>query len=200
MATYSFKCVSKRHPDDMDREFVSVINHREGKRIDQYPCQCGAMAKRDLEKDLASVNMTGLTPISHSTSGKGSVAQTVEFLAGRFRKNPDGTVDKNHRPFRDTGELNKFMNGQNDLGDPVVKDNGEPLRRKDGSVVRKGAKLFKYGANATPSRDGVRKQRPRLSPGSGWVSEGQARDGAGGTRISGAPSYKSPPRGITRPR
>ena len=121
-------------------------------------------------------------------------------MAGRFKHNPDGSVDKNHRPFRDTGEMNKFMAGNNDWGDPVVKDNGQPLRRKDGSIVRKGAKLFKYGANATPSRDGIRKQRTPTLPNSGWVGEGDSGRDAGGSapQFRSAPTYRGPQRGRAR--
>lgn len=137
--------------------------------------------------------MTGGTPISHSTTVNGSVSKEIEFMAGRFKKNPDGTVNRNERPFRDTGELNKFMAGQNDLGNPIVKDDGKVLRRADGSVVHQGAKLFKYGANATPSRDGTRRRAPSVPD--AWTSFENVKGGVNSQSfVSKAPVYRSPER------
>ena len=194
MPTYSFDCASPAHPVGRDRHFVVTINHSEGKRIDQYPCVvCGKTAKRDLVGDLASVNMVGATPISNSTTGKGSYAHTTEFAFGRHRKNPDGSVSKGERPFRDSGELDKYMNGQNDLGPPVLDDRGQPMRRKDGSVVRKGAKLFKYGANATPSHPRNPKREmnfPDTSIGAGEANEAVGRS----SFFNGTPVVRTPQR------
>lgn len=169
MPTYCFHCASPDHPEGMDRDFVEMIHHIPKKgQISQYKCQCGAVAKRDLSKEIPTQSVVGLTPISVSDS-KHSLGKELSFAFGRFKKNPDGTEDRNHAAFRDTAELDAYMNGKNDLGPPVLKDNGEPLRRPDGSIVRRGAKLFKYGPNATPSRSGVRKQRPNVP--SAWTDE-----------------------------
>lgn len=176
MPRYSFRCESKRHPDSMPREFEQTFTFKNAaKVVDQCKCGCGAIAKRDLAKDLPSVATSGMTPIQVSDS-KFSVANEIKFAAGQFKQNPDGTTDKNHAPFRDTGELQRWMNGANDMGDPVLKDDGKPLRRKDGTIVRQGAKLFKYGKSAQPSRQDVPKRRPRV-PGV-WIDEKKA----GGTR------------------
>lgn len=189
MPRYSFACRSQDHnpAESGPAEFERFIQHSEGKRIDQCRCNCGAVAKRDLAKDLRTVGVVGMTPISHSTTVNGSLAHEVEFMAGRFKVLPNGAVDKNHRPFRDTGELAKFMNGANDMGSPALDDNGNPRRRRDGSVIRQGAKLFKYGPNATPSRDGIRR-RGFTPPRSvvldhGWGDENEIRSKAasGGT-------------------
>ena len=157
-----------------------MVHHVPEKSIDFHPCMtCGNRAKRDLATEFKSQGSIGMKAISHSSTAGGSAAKEVEFLAGKFKKNPDGTVDKNHRPFRDTGELDRFMNGQNDLGEPMLNEKGTPVRRKDGSIVRKGAKLFKYGKNATPSRRSV---RPRTTAPSAWTDEAGAKDGSGGLR------------------
>lgn len=152
------------------------------KRIDQHKCECGSVAKRD-PKDYETIAPVGITSISHATAGKGSVAKTGEFAFGRFKRNPDGTVDKNHRPFRDTGEMERYMQGANDLGTPKIDDDGNVIRRKDGSVVRNGAKLVQYSPNRTPSRHDVKKARfrppPNIVTGSGWVGDGEARQAVG---------------------
>lgn len=181
MPRYSFACKSPDHNAVRHgpMAFERMIQHNEGKRIDQCQCECGGIAKRDFAQDVKTVAPVGMTPISHTSRGKGTLAHETEYAFGRFKRNPDGSVDKNHRPFRDTGELQRFMDGENDLGKPIIDDNGRPVRRKDGSIVRQGAKLFKYGPNATPSRDGVRK-RPFQAPrniviDSGWGDEQSTR-------------------------
>lgn len=177
MPRYSFNCRSADHLEKRHgaREFERVIQHGEGKRIDQCSCECGATAKRDFAKDIQTVAPIGLTPIAHSSRGKGTLAHETEFAFGRFKENQDGSSDKNHRPFRDSGELERYMNGANNLGPPVCDDNGNPIRRADGTMVRSGAKLFKYGPNATPSQDGVRKRPfrpdPRIVVDAGWGGE-----------------------------
>lgn len=188
MPRYTFECGGKSHDETRrgPRKFERAINHSEGKRIDQYRCDCGATAKRDLTGDLATVSPIGMTPISHSSSAKGTLGRETEFSFGRFKINPDGIAEKNHRPFRDTGEMNRYMNGANDLGAPKIGDDGKPLRRRDGSFVRGGAELFKYGPNATPSRDGVRRRRfvpPRsVVVDSGWVGDVPEARGGGTMR------------------
>jgi hypothetical protein len=168
---YCFHCISPDHPAEQSRNFDVTFHSVGDKVINQYKCPtCGATAKRDFSQEIPTQSVIGATPISHSTSTKGSLAKELEFVAGRFRRNPDGTIDKNHRPFRDTGEMNKFMNGQNDLGSPSLDDNGRVRRRKDGSIIRNGAKLFKYGPNSAPSRTDVRTARPRVP--NAWTNEG----------------------------
>jgi len=163
---YCFQCVASKHPEGQDRSFVQMVTHVSEKRIDQYPCPvCGGLGKRDLAKEIPTIRSVGMTPISNGTA----LGKELEFSFGRFKKNPDGTVNTNHAAFRDTGELSKYMNGNNDLGEPELNQRtGEPLRRKDGSVVRKGAKLFKYGKNATPRRSSVRR---RNEVPSAWIDE-----------------------------
>lgn len=182
MPRYTFICLSTKHPPGAARQFEQWINHKEGKRIDQSTCMvCGTTARRDLTADLQTVNVNGLTPIAVSDS-KFSLNKELGFSFGKFKKNKDGSFDKNHAVFRDTGELNKFMNGANDLGPPKLdQSTGEILRRHDGSVVRDGAKLFKYGPNATPSRDGVRSQRPAVPD--AWTTEERVKDGIGGVKF-----------------
>lgn len=200
MPTYLFACASSRHPEGQPREFTRMIHHVPVKVITQYKCACGALAKRNMVAEIQSQHVIGLTPISHSTTGDGSLAKEVEFVAGRFRRNPDGSADRNHRPFRDSGELNAYMNGRNELGDPVLNDHGTPMRRPDGSIVRRGAKLVKYSANATPSRSGIMPRRfmPSEDMG-GWVGEATAKDASGVAPVKGvadAPAYRSPARRV----
>lgn len=200
MPTYTFSCRSKRHEDAKTRQFTAHIHHDEGKRVDQCVCpECGGLAKRDLVADLATVNVNGLTPISHASTGKGTGAHESQFMAGRFKKNPDGSVDKNHRPFRDTGEMDAYVNGKNDLGPPQLDDNGNPRRRKDGSMIRTGAKLVRYSANRKPSRYDVRKRNAVEVP-NAWV-DGETMSRSGATspislKSAGvnASRYKSPER------
>lgn len=197
MPTYAFKCGSDEH-GDAPREFVAMIHHMPKKIVTQWKCPCGAIAQRDLASEIPTQAVVGVTSISHSTTVGGALSKELEFGFGRFKTNPDGSVEKNHRPFRDTGEMSKYMNGQNDLGTPVVKDNGQVMRRKDGSVVRNGAKLFKYGPNATPSRDGVRRQSIPVPD--AWTTPGEdsrfnSVSGATGyAPISRAPVHHSPER------
>jgi hypothetical protein len=156
---YVFECKGREH--EGERVFEKVV-HFVGKNvINQVDCKCGAVAQRRFDKEIPTQALVGCKPISHASSVKGTVAKEVEYAFGQFKKNPDGTFDKNHRPFADTGELNKFLNGANEYGKPKINQStGQPLRRKDGSVVREGTKLFKYGPNDTPSRDTVRRSRP----------------------------------------
>lgn len=174
MPTYTFVCASKKHADESTRRFVQVVQHGEMKSIEQFPCpECGRAARRDLVADLATVNTVGSKPIP-VTGSKHGIGHETQYAFGRFKRNPDGSVDRNHAAFRDTGEMNRFMNGANQMGDPVCNDAGVPLRRQDGSIIRRGAKLVKYGANATPTRDGVSRNRFRPPPGAvqnDWTAE-----------------------------
>ena len=196
MPTYVFSCISPEH--EGDRSFTAFIHHVPKKVIERYTCpSCGGLGKRDLSQEIPTQHVTGLTPISHSTTGPGSLARETQMLMGKWKRNPDGTIDHNHRPIRDSGELSQYMNGRNDLGDPVLMDNGQPMRRKDGSIVRRGAKLFKYGPNATPSRSDMRRI-PDVP--SAWVDAGDTRlAGANGLNrhipgVSNAPRRMSPER------
>lgn len=161
MPCYVFECPGRDH--EGNRTFERFIHSVPAIVVDKTECECGAVAKRRFDIEMKTQAVIGLTPISHATTTKGSVAQELEFAFGKVQKNPDGTVDPNHRPFRDTGELDKFLNGANDLGKPKISQTtGKPLMRKDGSYVREGAKLIKYDKNATPSKTEVRRGRPRL--------------------------------------
>lgn len=193
MPTYCFRCESPDHPEGESRDFIRVIQHMPKKVVNQSKCDCGAVARRDLASEIQSQSVIGATPISHSTTGRGSAAREIEFAVGKFKTNPDGSVDMNHRPFRDTGEMSKFMNGQNELGEPVVKDDGNVLRRKDGSVVRKGAKLFRYGPNAAPRHSGLRRRESPVP--SAWVDQADSRlqSARGGIPLA-APVHRSPER------
>lgn len=158
---YVFDCPGREHegPRQFERFFHGIPN---GPVIDKTECKCGAVAKRRFDVEMKTQAIVGLTPISHSTSTKGSVSKELEFAFGEHKKNPDGTVDTNHRPFRDTGELDRFMNGANDLGKPKISQTtGKPLMRADGSYVREGAKLIKYDKGAAPSRTDARRFKPK---------------------------------------
>lgn len=206
---YCFKCVTPEHPADKPREFEAIVHHVPKKIVNQYPCpECGGLGKRDLAKEIPTQSLVGVQSISTSTTVKGSIYDEIKFAFGRRKQNPDGSIDKNHAAFRDTGELNKFMNGQNDLGEPVLDERGNPMRRQDGSMVRRGAKLVKLNPNATPSRSDIRRSRPPVPDASeSWVGEDAIRDvgvkssslgySSDGKEIKTAdmPKYHSPQRG-----
>jgi hypothetical protein len=181
MPLYSFRCFSPDHVEKkyprLFEQYLSFSTVEKASRVSQYPCPCGAVAKRELVRDLVSVNVNGLTPI-HPQDSKFGLGKELEFAFGKFKENPDGTVDHNSAPFRDSGEMNRFMRGANSLGPPKLNDKGNPIRRPDGSIVREGAKLFKYGKNATPSRVAPRRQRPNVPY--AWVDEKSAGPGASG--------------------
>lgn len=165
---YTMVCASKRHQDESTRTFEAFIHVAEGKRVDQCKCpECGGMAKRDLAADLKTIGIVGATPISLSTTGKGSLYHESKFAFGRFKQNPDGTVDTNHAPFRDSKELERFANGHNDLGPPKLDDSGNPIRRKDGSMVRTGAKLVKFDRHKAPPVS----KKPRYDVPDAWVGD-----------------------------
>ena len=117
--------------------------------------QCGGRAVRAFDMEIPTQAVVGLTPISKSTTVPGSMYHDVKFAFGEHHKE-----DPNQAPFRDSGELNAFMNGNNDFGKPKIDQRtGKPLKRADGSTIREGAKLIKYDRNATPSRDDVRRKK-----------------------------------------
>ena len=182
---YEFTCPGREHQGD--RDFTRVFHHVPKYVIDKCECiqeGCGAVARRRFDKEIPTQSVVGITAISHASTIPGSVAHTTEVAFGKFRKNPDGTVDRNHRPFDNTGELDRFLNGANDLGKPKLNQKtGEPLRKADGSIVREGAKLIKYGAGATPSRDNVVRKSTRKggeyrmgAVSTGWATEREAKD------------------------
>lgn len=154
------------------------------------PCEkCKKPAKRNFTTEIKSQSIVGQTPIRPSDS-KFSMGRETEFGFGRFKKNPDGTVDKNHSPFGNTAEMDKFMNGANDLGPPVIGDDGNPLRvgaknPKTGEVrtdvgrikERRGAKLFKYDRNAAPPPPPP--PLKRIGGGAEWVGA-EGAEGFGG--------------------
>lgn len=160
MPTYVFTCKGREHTGE--RDFERTFHSLPKNVIDKVDCSvpgCGAVAKRRFDLEIPTQSIIGIKPLSHASTTPGNVAHTAELAFGKFRQNPDGTVDKNHRPFDSTGDMDKFINGANDLGKPKINQRtGEPLRRQDGSIVREGAKLVKLGPGAAPSRDGVRKQ------------------------------------------
>lgn len=144
---------------DGDPDFTKTFHGIPKNVIQQCSCACGAIAKRDFKKEIPTQNVVGLTPIAVSDS-KHSLGGQVKFAFGRFRKNPDGSVDRNHAAFDSSGDLDRYMNGQNDLGPPVLDNNGNAIREvfrdKRGNIhqgritQRKGAKLIKYGRNYSP--------------------------------------------------
>lgn len=185
MPMYEFTCPGREHQGD--RDFQKVFHTVPKNVIDKCECiqeGCGAVARRRFDKEIPTQAIVGMTPISHASTIPGSPAHTTEMAFGKFKTNPDGTVDKNHRPFDTTGDLDRFMNGANDLGKPKIDQRtGQPLRRSDGSIIRDGAKLVKYGANSTPSRTDARKRSNRrggeyrLGPVStGWTTDREAKD------------------------
>ena len=159
---YSFSCPGKSH--EGDRDFDRIVHGAPPQKVvSSVKCpKCGAKAARRLDREIPTQAVVGITPISHATTVKGSMAHTTEVAFGKFQENPDGSVDPNHRPFGDSGDLNRFMNGANNLGKPKMGIDGKPMRKKDGSIIREGRKLIKFSPGDTPSRDGVRKSKPRL--------------------------------------
>lgn len=170
MPRYTFLCGSQRHeeqPHGPRRFEIELHTVSEAKRVDQHRCACNAVAPRDWGTDLPTVGAVGVTPI-RPDGGKGSVGKEIEFAFGKYKVNPDGSVDGKHAPFTDTRELKRYMDGANDLGEAAVDDKGRVMRRRDGSVIRKGAKLFKYGKNAGPSRSDAGR---RVKVPSAWTDE-----------------------------
>lgn len=166
---YSFICRSKRHENESTRKFVQSIHLKDvNKRVDQIQCpECGGLARRDLVADLQTVSTVGSTPISHASSGKGTLAHATQFAFGRFKENPDGSVDRNHTRFSTTGELEKYVNGRNELGPPKLDDRGRRIMRPDGSFVREGKKLVKFDNNRRPPVN----KRPVVTVPSAWVGD-----------------------------
>lgn len=196
MPHFTFLCSSKRHEHASTRQFVTVINCVADKRVDQFKCpECGGLAKRDLVADLQTVSTVGSTPISHASTINGTLAHATQFAFGRFKENPDGSVDRNHTRFSTTGELERFVNGRNELGVPRVDDNGNPIRRPDGSLIRQGAKFVKFSNQKRPP---INKKPRYVAPGfGGWVGNDDIQK-VGPTPRNlqmDVPRYSSPQRG-----
>jgi len=177
MPQYSFRCPTCKDPETGKALEFSIFLSTVPKKVKKdAECDgCGGRAARAFDLEIPSQSVVGLTPISKSTTVPGSMYHTVKYAFGAH-----DSKDPNQAPFRDSGELNAFLNGANDLGKPKIDQRtGKPLRRADGSIVREGAKLIKYDRNATPSRDDVRK-RPAAKVGRWRGGEGRFEHGAGG--------------------
>lgn len=159
MPQYMFRCPTCKE-DGKPLEFALFVSTVPAKVKKDAECaNCGGRAPRAFDLEIPTQAVVGLTPISKSTTTPGSLYNTVKFAFGANDKQ-----DPNQAPFRDSGELQQYLDGANDLGKPKIDQRtGKPLRRPDGSVVREGLKLVKYDRNATPSRDDVRKKRASRS-------------------------------------
>lgn len=152
---YVFECIGREH--EGERIFEKFVHTVPKLVIDKTECECGAVARRRIDKEIPTQSLIGQTQISHSSTVKGTVANDLKFAFGEVKQNPDGSVDPNHRPFTTTGELDKFMNGANNLGPRVLDDNGNPRRDSRGNYVHGSAKLVKLDPSCGPSRTDVRK-------------------------------------------
>lgn len=176
MPTYMFRCPKCKDEEGQPLTFALFLSTVPKKAKKDSECsECEGRAKRALDLEIPTQSVVGLTPISKSTTVKGSIYNTVKFAFGeRDAKDPS------QAPFRDSGELDKFMNGGNDLGKPKLDQRtGKPLRRQDGSIVREGLRFVKHDRGATPSRDDVRK-RPAMKRARFRGGEVSFQNGAGG--------------------
>jgi hypothetical protein len=154
MPQYMFRCPTCKEGDQPLTFAVFLSSVPAKVKKDSECAECGGRAPRAFDLEIPTQSVVGLTPISKATTGPGSMYDTVKYAFGA-----NDSKDPNQAPFRDSGELNAFLNGANDLGKPKIDQRtGLPLKRPDGSVIREGAKLIKYDRNATPSRDDVRKK------------------------------------------
>lgn len=154
MPQYIFRCPTCKEGENplTFSLFLSTVPKKVKK--DAECSECGGRAARAFDLEIPTQSVVGLTPISKSTTGPGSLYNDVKFAFGA-----NNSKDPNQAPFRDSGELNAFLNGANDFGAPKIDQRtGKPLKRADGSTIREGAKLIKYDRNATPSRDDVRRK------------------------------------------
>ncbi len=175
MPQYMFRCPTCKE-DGQPLTFAVFLTSVPAKVKKDAECaECGGRAARAFDLEIPTQSIVGLTPVSKSTTGPGSLYNTVKYAFGEHGKD-----DPNQAPFRDSGELNSFLEGANDLGKPKIDQRtGKPLKRPDGSTVREGLKLIKYDRNATPSRDGVRKKP--ASKNARWRGgEGKFESGSGG--------------------
>lgn len=177
MPQYIFRCPSCKD-ENGDPSVITIFKTTVPKDvIRETTCSdCGGKAPRAFDLEIPSQAVIGLTPISKSTTVPGSLYNTVKHAFGAHDEN-----DPNQAPFRDSGELEKFLNGNNDLGKPSIDQRtGKVRRRPDGSVIRNGAKLIKYDRNATPSKDNYVRQRGPSKSARWRGGEGRFESGAGG--------------------
>lgn len=175
MPAYLFRCGTCKDEAKKPLTFTIFLSSVPKKIVQEAGCDgCGGKAKRAFDLEIPTQAVVGLTPISKSTTVPGSVYNSVKRAFGE-----NSTEDPNQAPFRDTGELNAFLNGKNDFGKPSIDQRtGLPRRRQDGTIIREGAKLIKYDKGATPSRDDVR--RRSVSKAARWRGgEGKFEYGAG---------------------
>jgi hypothetical protein len=174
MPCYVFSCEGLDHKGE--RVFERFMHSYPDLVIDKTECECGAVAKRRFDKEIPTQAVIGLTSISHATTIKGSVADDLKFAFGDVKVNEDGSKDFNHRPFTNTGEMDKFLKGNNNLGKPKISQTtGKPLMKKDGTYIREGAEIVKLGPGAAPSKTDARRSKPKYK-GVDWVSPREAKD------------------------
>ena len=196
MPVYVFKCISPEHKDEATRVFEGFFHFRKGKeiRVTQFQCpECGFPSPRSIANEGFAT--PGLQPIEKGyLDAKDSIQHEIKFAFGQDKRNPDGTVDTGKMPFANTGEMDKYLKGNNKLGPPVCDDNGQPIRQKDGTFMRTGEKLFKYSGNASPSK--AYANPSKAPPGGSWVGDTDA-----GRYGNGVPSHTlQAPRVRTRSR
>ena len=186
MPLYVFKCISPEHKGPDSRVFEQFYRvMKSNKPVTQSKCpECGFPSPRSFADE--GFTTPGLTPIyaNHYTDTKGSINHEIAFAFGKEKLNPDGTTDPNAAPFASTGEMQKYLDGKNELGPPKLDDEGKPVRRSDGKMVRNGEKLFKYSPNAAPSRTESR-PAPQRSRSGGWVDDKVMAMYGNGVRMSG---------------
>lgn len=155
MPQYMFRCPTCKEADGSDLTFALFLSTVPKKVKQDAECsECGGRAARAFDLEIPTQAVVGMTPISKSTTVPGSMYNTVKYAFGEH-----DPKDPNQAPFRDSGELQKFLDGNNDLGKPSIDQRtGQVRRRPDGSIIRQGAKLIQYDRNATPSRDDVRRK------------------------------------------
>ena len=182
MPQYIFRCPTCKDEEGKPLAITVFLSTVPKKVKQDTECsECGGRAARAFDLEIPTQAVVGLTPISLSTTTPGSIYNTVKHAFGERSE-----ADPSQAPFRDTGELKKFMEGANDFGKPSIDQRtGKVRRRPDGSVIRQGAKLIQYDRNATPSRDDVRKAP--VAKNARWRGgEGKFESGAGdGMRVSG---------------
>lgn len=161
MPQYCFRCASKRHPEGKERSFSAFVyiepgDLKKGLVPDHHPCPvCGMMAPRAMEDEIPTQSLVGLKPLSESTTGKGSLYHAAKFAFGGGH-----VIGRDGKPvLKTSGEFQKFLDGANELGPPKVDDEGRPLRRPDGSVIREGEKFVKIDRQATPPSSPSRPSR-----------------------------------------
>ena len=154
MPSYCFRCPTCKE-DGKDLTFTLYLSSVPKKVKQDAECSnCGGRAARAFDLEIPTQAVVGLTPISKSTTVPGSMYNTVKYAFGE-----SSSEDPSKAPFRDSGELKKFLEGDNSLGAPQIDQRtGQVRRRPDGSIIRQGAKIIQYDKNATPSRDDVRRK------------------------------------------